>query len=66
MDPFLKKTEIELYGINPFKTESHNLIEILTENNKGEMIQRRNHTVTLFLNLQLEFSEIPAKLILMK
>lgn len=35
--PFPEKTEIELYGINPFKTDSYNLIEILTENNNGEI-----------------------------
>ena len=35
--PFPEKTEIELYGINPFKTDSHNLIEILTKNNTGEI-----------------------------
>lgn len=35
--PFPEKTEIELYGINPFNTDSHNLIKILTENNKGEI-----------------------------
>lgn len=34
---FPEKTEIELYGINPFKTDCHNLIEILTKNNKGEI-----------------------------
>lgn len=35
--PFPVKTEIELYGINPFKTDSHNLVEILTEHNNGEV-----------------------------
>ena len=35
--PFPEKTEIELYGINPFKTNSTDLIEILIENNNGEI-----------------------------
>ncbi|MGJ8591819.1 MAG: hypothetical protein ACSHXF_04690 [Aquaticitalea sp.] len=35
--PFPEKTEIELYGINPFKSKSADLIELLTENNNGEI-----------------------------
>ena len=35
--PFPEKTEIELYGIDPFKTNSSDLIELLTENNNGEI-----------------------------
>ena len=35
--PFPKKIEIEIYGINPFKTKSTDLIEILTEKNNGEI-----------------------------
>ncbi len=35
--PFPKKTEIEIYGVNPFKTKSLDLIQILTENNDGKI-----------------------------
>jgi hypothetical protein len=35
--PFPENVEIELYGINPFKTDSAALIEILTDKNKGEI-----------------------------
>jgi len=33
--PFPEKTEIEIYGINPFKTESSELIKVLTKQNNG-------------------------------
>lgn len=35
--PFPEKTEIELYGIDPFKTNSSDLIMLLTKNNNGEI-----------------------------
>ena len=35
--PYPENTELEIYGINPFKTGSQNLIEILTQNNNGEI-----------------------------
>jgi len=35
--PFPEKTEIELYGVNPFDTVSDRLIEILTEHNNGQL-----------------------------
>ncbi|AUC83335.1 hypothetical protein [Lacinutrix sp. Bg11-31] len=33
--PFPEKTEIEIYGINPFKSQSLDLIELLTIENDG-------------------------------
>ena len=37
--PFPEKTEIEIYDINPFKTNSSDLIQILSEKNNGEIDQ---------------------------
>ena len=35
--PFPEKIEIEVYGINPFRTKSEDLIEILSNQNNGEV-----------------------------
>ena len=35
--PFPEKTEIEVYEINPFKTQSFELLEVLTEKNNGHV-----------------------------
>lgn len=35
--PFPDKTELSIYGINPFKIGADNLLEILTEKNNGQI-----------------------------
>ena len=48
--PFLEKTEIEINNINPFKTKSSDLIQILSEKNNGKIDQSEEPYCYAFLN----------------
>lgn len=48
--PFLEKTEVEIYGINPFKTLSSQLIQILTDKNHGVIDKTEEPYCYAFIN----------------
>ncbi|MCB9190013.1 MAG: hypothetical protein H6600_06795 [Flavobacteriales bacterium] len=35
--PFPEKTEVEIYGVNPFQVTSHSFIQLLSEKNNGQV-----------------------------
>lgn len=47
--PYPEKVEIEIYGINPFKTDSAALIELLSSHNKGEVDENEEPYCYAFL-----------------
>jgi len=51
--PFPEKTELSVYGINPFQIGADKLIEILTEKNDGEIDDSEAEYCYAFINLSV-------------
>jgi len=51
--PYLQKTEISIYGVNPFQVEADELLNILSEKNRGPVDDSEAGYCYAFLNISV-------------